>query len=310
MILLALAAAIPGVFWDGAPDTAPALRDAGVQRIFVSAAQAAAWKGIPGLEVATADLAKATKLRTPAVNYRYDQASASRAPWLDSNGWRFLRLPQARFYYDAAGPGAALAAAEAFAWRADALVKTDAPGLAPLAQMLAFARGLETPAGLQPVADFGFIDDGAAITGEVMNLLVRDNLLFRLVRAPDPTLKLTVKIGDKAYPIDKAKNPGVMAHLIRADLNDDRRSLRIYGTAVVVARLEAAPERLRVHVLNYDTARKVEGLRVRVPGEFPKHHVAAAGSPDAGLIDYAAGSGATEFTLPELKTYAVIDLMK
>ena len=51
-----------------------------------------------------ADLQQATKLVTPAVNYRYEQASASRVPWLDCNGWRFLRLPQARFYYDAGGP--------------------------------------------------------------------------------------------------------------------------------------------------------------------------------------------------------------
>jgi hypothetical protein len=176
--------------------------------------------------------------------------------------------------------------------------------------MLAFAGGLES-AVMQPVADFGLIDDGTSITGEVMNLLVRNNLLFRLVRAPTSNLKLTVQLGTKKYPLEEAKNPAVMSQIVRADLTDDRRSLRIFGTAVVVGRLESAPGRLRVHLINYDAARRaVSGLRVRVLGEFPKHRVAAAGSPDAALIDFDAQAGATEFTLPELKTYAVIDLLK
>ena len=45
-------------------------------------------------------------------------------------------------------------------------------------------------------------------SGEVMNLLVRNNLLFRLVPAPDQRLKLNVKLGSKEYPLEDAKNPG------------------------------------------------------------------------------------------------------
>jgi hypothetical protein len=184
--------------------------------------------------------------------------------------------------------------------------------LKPLARMLDLARGLEgAAAGMQPVADFGFIDDGTPVAGEVMNLLLRENLLFRIVRAPDATLKLTVRLGTEKYPLDQAKNPAAMAQIVRGDLTDDNRSLRIYGTAVVVGHLTTAAGRARLHLINYDAAaRKVSGLRVRVLGEFPRHKLAAASSPGVALLDYAVVSGATEFTLPELKSYAVIDLFR
>jgi hypothetical protein len=144
-----------------------------------------------------------------------------------------------------------------------------------------------------------------------MNLLVRNNLLFRPLRAPSANFKLTVQLGTKKYPLEQAKNPSMMTQIIRADLTDDKRSLRIYGTAVVVGRLETAPGRLRVHLINYDGVRRsVSGLRVRVLGQFTNHRLAVAGSPDAALMDFDAQAGGTEFTLPELKTYAVIDLLK
>ena len=309
-MLLLLAAALPGLFWEGAADTAPALREAGIDHISVAPAQAAAWKGVAGISVDVADLRQAVKLMAPRVNYRMDQATASRAPWLDANGWRFLRTPQARFYYDVTGPQAALAAAEAFAYGAGAIVKTDAAGLQPLARMLAFLKGIET-VDLPAVADFGFIDDGTSVSGEVMNLLVRDNLLFTPLSAPDPALQLTVKLGAKEYPLEQARNPGAMAHIIRANLTDERRSLRIYGTAVAVGRLTASGGRMRLHLINYDGAsRTVSGMRVRVAGQYPKHRLAAAGSPGEALLDYEALPDGTEFTLPELKTYAVIDLFR
>jgi hypothetical protein len=310
MMLVALAAVLPGIFWDGAPNTAPALREAGVRRIFVAPSKAAEWKGIDGITVTAADLTEYVKLKMPAVNYRFEQASASRVPWVDSNGWQFLRSPQGHFYYDAPGGNAVLAAAEAFAWHANALVKTDADGRKPLADMLAFVGRLADDTDWRPVSDFGFVDDGAAAAGEVMNLLVRGNLLFRVVPAPDPMLKLTVQLGTKSYPLERARNPAAMAQMIRADLTDENRSLRIYGSAVVVGRLESASGRMRVHLLNYDGARKVNGLRVRVLGEFARGRVSAAGSPDSKLLDYSTRDGATEFTLPELRTYTLIDLSR
>ena len=309
-MLLLLAAALPGLFWEGPPDTAAALRDAGIRQILVPAARLDAWKSVPDISVKAGDPQGAVKLLAPTVNYRMDQASASRAPWLDANGWKFLRQPQGRFYYDVPGKQAAIAAAEAFCYGADAMIRTDAEGLKALGQMLDFLRGV----GGEPmpaVADIGFIDDGSAVAGEVMNLMVRNNLLFRIVSAPDRSLKLNVRLGSKEYPLEDAKNPSKMAHEIRANLTDDKRSVRIYGSTVVVARLTATGGRARLQLLNYGGAsRNVDGIRVRVQGRYPKHQFAAAGTPGAELVDYTADVDATEFTLSELKTYAVIDLSR
>ncbi len=309
-MMLLWAAALPVLFWGGAPDTAPALRDAGISHIAVPAARAESWKAVSGMTVDTADPQKAVKMEAPSVQYRIDQASASRAPWLDSNGWQFLRKPQSVFYYDVKGAGAALAAAEAFSFGATALVGADAAGLKPFAQMLDFLRGVGAEA-MPPVADIGFIDDGSDVSGEVMNLMLRHNLLFRIVSAPDSKLKLNVRIGSKDYPAADAQDPGAMAQVIRGNLTDEKRSLRIYGSPVVIGRLTGSNGHVRVQLLNYSGAsRVVAGVRVRVLGSYPKHQLAAAGSPGEQLLDYTVEPDATEFTLPDLKTFAVIDLSR
>jgi len=116
--MLFLAAALPLLFWDAGPSAAPALRDAHVERIAVPAAQADAWKGVAGISVQPASTDGLIKLAVPLVEYRPDQATASRAPWIQSNGWQLLRRPTGRFYYDAPGQAAGLAAAEAFSYGA------------------------------------------------------------------------------------------------------------------------------------------------------------------------------------------------
>jgi hypothetical protein len=308
--MLLLLAALPALFWDGAADTAQALRDAGIHQILVPAARLASWKSVPEITAEAADPQGTLKLLPPMVNYRIDEASATRAPWLVANGWRFIRRPQGRFYYDVTGKQAALAAAEAFCYGANAMIRTDAAGLKPLAEMLGFLRTI-TGEPLPPVADIGYIDDGTAASGEVMNLLVRDNLLFRLVPAPDRRLKVNVKLGTKEYPLEDAKNPGTVAHAVRFNLTDEKRSLRIYGSQVVVARLTASDGHARLHLLNYAGAnRKVDAIRVRVLGQYPKHQLSLADGAGVELLDYSVEPDATEFTLPELKTYAVIDLSR
>jgi hypothetical protein len=47
-----------------------------------------------------------------------------------------------------------------------------------------------------------------------------------------------------------------------------------------------------------------------VLGQYPRHRLSAAGSPQEELLDYTTDAEATEFTLPELKTYAIIDLSR
>ena len=308
--MLLLLAALPSLFWDGTPDTAPALRDAGIQQILVPAARLASWKGVADITAEGTDPQSAVKVIPPTVNYRMNEASATNAPWIMANGWRFIRRPDGRFYYDVAGRQAAIAAAEAFCYGVNAMIRTDAAGLQPLAGMLGFLRNI-TGEPLPPVADIGYIDDGTGISGEVMNLMVRDNLLFQLVASPDPRLKLNVKLGTKEYPLDQARNPGTMAHEVRANLTDAKRSVRIYGSQVVVARLTAAGGRARLHLLNYAGAnRKVDAVRVRVLGEYSKHHLWLADGAGVELMDFSVEAGATEFTLPELKTYAVVDLSR
>lgn len=295
-MLLLLAAAAPTLFWDGGPEIAPALKDAGITRIAVPSARAEPWKSVSGIKADPVDLQGAVKLPTPQVNYRVDQASATRVPWLDSNGWRFLRQSATRFYYDVPGKAAALAAAEAFAFGVEALIGADADGIKPLGEMLGHLARLPDFEGT-PVADFGVIDDGSPAAGEAMNLLVRNNLLFKLVSAPDPRLNLTVRLDAKDA------DPRMVVQKIRTDLTDEKRSVRIYGSSVVIARLTSAPSGVRIHLLNYASAtRPVQSIRVRVLGRYPKH--------GAELLDYTVDSIATEFTVPELKIYSAIDLKR
>ena len=152
--MLLLLAALPALFWDGAADTAPALRDAGIKQILVPAARLASWKSVGGIAAEAADPQSAVKVLPPTVNYRMNVAAATSSPWIVANGWRFIRRPVGRFYYDVTGKQAALAAAEAFCYGANAMIRTDAAGLKPLAEMLDFLRTI-TGEPLPPVADIG-----------------------------------------------------------------------------------------------------------------------------------------------------------
>ena len=222
-----------------------------------------------------------------------------------------MRQPTARFAYDVEGNTAALAAAEAFCYGAVAIVQTDSSGLKPLAEMLTFLKTLDSREG-PAVADVGFIDNGSATDAEVMNLLVRDNLLFRIVHSPSPDVKLTVQVGSKEFPAQEAKNPDLFAHKVRATLKDARRSIRLYGTSLVVARVTGNPGKIRVHLLNYGAGHgtRVGAFRVRVLGRYSKATLHSFDGPKDTVADYSLESDATEFTVPELKTYAVVDLTR
>jgi hypothetical protein len=306
--LVLLAAALPWLYWDQGGESAERLKSAGIARVAVPRANEAAWKALSGFEVRTADPSAAEKLAVPGVQYRANQASATRSPWIDTNGWQFARRPKGTFYYDAPGMAAGVAAAEAFLYRADALVHTDTAGLGPLGQMLGFLRGLRVEE-LPAVADIGFIDDGSAEAGEAMNLMGRKNLLYRVVERPDPKLKVNIRFGSGKYTKAEAQDPVEVAQRIRYELTDERRSLRIFGSEVALARLFSDGRRARVEVVNYAAAsRALNGIRVRVLGRYAKHSVEAAGSAGVALADYTVTRDATEFTLPELKSFAAVAL--
>ncbi len=263
---------------------------------------------IPTLATGDADLKNAVKLDPPGVQWRINEASATMSPWIDANGWKILRHPEASYYYDVPARAAALATAEAFVYGANARVRTDAKGAIEFNQMVEFLRAIPELS-LPPAANIGVIDDGSDETGELMNLLSRRNLLYRLVSAPDPNLKLNVRIGSEAYPQSEAADPAFLAQKIRGQLGDENRSLRLFGSEIVIGRMLEGGGRARVHLLNF-ASRKVFGLRVRVLGEYRNQKLFVSARPDAALRDVTVQGGATEFTLPDLVTYAVIDLTR
>jgi hypothetical protein len=308
MTLLWLAALLPWLFWDQGPETAAQLKEAGITRIAVPAPLESAWKKQAGFTVKAADPGNAVELGAPGVQYFVDEASATRAPWVDAYGWRILREPDSLFYYNAPGLGAALSAAEAYMHGAEAIVQTDARGLKPLGEMLRFLARLKTME-MRAVANINFVDDGSAEAGEAMKMMMRRNLLIQVAQQEDARLDMNVRFGSEKYPVETATDPSEFAQKIRYELTDDRRALRIYGSDVVLGRLNGDGHRLRIHLLNYTAAsRPVNGIRVRVKGEYSKYEAQAAGVESASVLDFESADGFTEFTLPELISYAVIDL--
>jgi hypothetical protein len=307
-LLLLILASGPCVYWPQGIDSRPALEAAGVKKICVAPEQVDVWKAA-GFSVTAAsapDLSSREELPPPGVAPRAGVASPTRAPWIVANGWHIERNPQAKFVYAVPAGKAALAAAEAFAYGADAVLKIEPADLPNAGAMLTFLDSVP-PANLPAVADFAVVDDGSPVTAEVMNLLSRRNLLFKIVKEPDSRLPINVRVGSPEYSKEEAADPSTFAQKIRGQLTDDRRSLRLYGSEVVIARLTSDGTRARVHLINY-SGREIDGLRVRVKGSYKSGDAYIAGSGKVALVDQSAADGATEFSLPKFLTYAVIDL--
>jgi hypothetical protein len=298
----------PCVYWTQALESRPTLEAAAVKRICVAPDQVEPWRaaGFSAVPVTEAEVASREALPVPGVTARAGLASPTRSPWVVASGWRVTRNPGAKFVYSVPAGKAALAAAEAFAYGADAVLKIDPADLANVGTMLAFLDGLPA-VDLPPVADLAVVDDGSAVTGEVMNLLSRRNLLFQVVPAPSARFRINITIGSPEYPRAEAADPSAFAQKIRSQLTDEQRSLRVYGSEVVIGRLTADAGRARLHLLNYG-GRQIEGLRIRVRGSYRSGEAYVAGAGPVKLEDQVVADGATEFSLPRIATYAVIDL--
>jgi hypothetical protein len=159
------------------------------------------------------------------------------------------------------------------------------------------------------VADLTVVDDGSAVTGEVMNLLARRNLLYEVVTAPSPRFQINIVVGSAQYSRQEAADPSAFALRIRRELTDDGRTLRVFGSEVVLCRLRGDERRLRLHLVNYG-GRDIEGLRVRVKGSYSNGVAHVAGAGRLGLQDLVRESGSTEFSVPRLTTYAAVDLRR
>jgi hypothetical protein len=306
--LVLLALSLPCVYWTGGIESRAALEAAGIKQICVAPDRADSWRaaGFTVTPLTDADLASRERLPAPGITPRRGIASPTRAPWIEANGWRFTRHPAKKYVYDVPAGKAALAAAEAFAYGADAVLKIDPTDVESLGRMLAFLSTLSA-ADLPAVSDLAVVDDGSAITGEVMNLLARRNLLFRVVQAPSSRFPINIKIGTPEYPREEAADPSAFAQKIRRQLTDERRAFRVYGSEVVICRLTADAGRARLHLINYG-GREIEGLRIRVRGTYSDGEVHVAGAGRLALEDRVVSGGATEFTIPRIATYAVVDL--
>jgi hypothetical protein len=301
MPLAFLAVLLPTLFWDRPVDTADTLRKAGIERLYVPAGQEQAWRK-RGFAASPFDRARAVQAVAPSVEYRMDVASATRVPWLDANGWRFDREPARAFFYDAPAGSAALAAAEAFAYGAEAAIRAAPEDLAPLAGMLHFLGEIDQPR-LPVMANIGVLDDGSDTMAEALNLLARHNLLFHVV----PAAGLKYDLNIRQVPANA--DPYEFAMQVRRDLTDEKRLLRIYGSNLVLARLTGDAAQSRLHLLNYGKG-TVKGLRVRVLGSYKNGRLSAFEHPGIALEDYSVEDAATEFTIPEMGPYAVVDLRR
>jgi len=304
----AILAVLPCVYWTQPIDTRAALEAAGITRLCVAPEQVAAWKaaGFTATPIAVEDLAMRDALVAPGVAPRPGVASPTRSPWINANGWRFIRKPQGKYAYDVPAGKAALAAAEAFAYGADAVLKIDPADIGAAGAMLRFLSSLDT-IDLPVIADIAVIDDGTPITGEVMNLLSRRNLLFQVVPKATPEWRIAIAVGSSQYPAEEAANPSAFAQKIRRELGDERRALRVYGSEVVLCRVTGDRTRARLHLLNYG-GRDIEGLRIKLRGTYASGTATVFGAGRLPLDELVAGDGATEFSVPRLTAYAVIDL--
>lgn len=306
-----VAFASPCLYWTGpATDTAPALKSAGISRICVPPDQAESWRaaGIEPVPTTDADLAARELLPVPGIASRVDLVSSTRSPWVDANGWRFVRKPDGRFLYELPAGRGALAAAEASLFDADVVLKIDPADLPAVAEILSFASQIP-PSSLPAIGDLAVVDDGTPEAGEVMNLLARRNLLYAPIakRSSASAGAITVALGTKKYPRKAAANPSEFALRIRRELTDDRRTLRVYGSEVVLARLTGDSAHRRLQLVNYG-GREVDALRIRLKGAWRVENLRVAGKPDAAPQDVAVTDGATEFSISELGVVAVIDL--
>jgi hypothetical protein len=306
-VLLALAV-LPCLYWTEGIESAAILQSAGIERLCIPPPNVEAWRkaGFTVEPLGDKELAAREALPAPGIRARAGRASATRSPWVDANGWRLRRQPEAQYRYRLPAGTAPLAVAEAFVYGADAVLEVDPADLPRLGETLSFLRRLPVRE-LPDVADLAVVEDGTPLLGEVLNLLTRRNLLFRLVAEPSPQFRINVKLGTPEYPAREAADPHAFALKLRRQVGDEGRALHLFGSEVVIARLTGDGTRARLHLLNY-SGREQAGLRIRLHGSYPEGVALVAGKGRIALEDRVVADGATEFTLPWLGPYGVVDL--
>jgi hypothetical protein len=282
-----------------------------------SAASSLVAQGLAAAAPAGADAASYQEIPSPGVRYLPNVARATNVAWIDSNGWRFARGMRRVSYANVPAGSAPLAAAEAFVFNVDAIINPHPKDLEDLGKMLRFLKAHEQ-APLPEMVNIGVVDSPSPLFNEVLNLLTRRNLLYKVVPAPDRTLDLNVQLGTPEFPAEAAANPYEFAARVRAKLGDDKRLVRLYGTSTVIARLTGDKSRVRLYLLSFGSRRQqqdagaragVEAIRVRVQGRYQPVKLAAYGAnPDAKVSDLRHPGTTTEFWVPDFNVCAIIDL--
>lgn len=280
-------------------------------RVYVS--PAAASLVTDGLALAApADASAFTDVPAPSLQNAPNTsgfAQVTLAPWVESNGWRFQRGLSKANYKTLPRGSAGLAAAEAFAFNVDAILNPDAADVQELGNVLRFLKPRLAPA-LPALANVGVDDDGSTAMGEVLNMLTRRNLLYRIVTRPERDLNLTVQLGTRDFPKEAATNPSDFAARVREKLGDDNRLVRVYGTTTVIARLTGDATRARLVLLSYSRNRVQQDLRVRLLGKWRSPSLSAYGADGAKLVDVEQLDKAMEFGVATFNTIAIVDLSR
>lgn len=324
----------PRIYWTGGPETMDAVKKAGLIELAVPAAELDAWKrsGFKATGIDPTELKGRRPLAIPKLAGRGNVASATRRPWIDANGWLFTHHPNGHFIYNDLPAGkAGLAAAEAYAYGTDTLISLT---VANRSNPAAIAAGVEDLKGAtkmleilrrlpmrtrSPIADFTVVDNKSPLIDEVLNLLTRRNLLYRIVPTPVKDYAINIRLGSTEYPDSDAADPSAFAQLIRRRIGDENRSLRIYGSEVIIGHLTGDRDRARLHLLNY-SGREAHGLRIRLRGNYRIGKLHSFGLDRGAMADSSKLSklskledemvegGVYEFTIPDAGYYTIVDL--
>jgi hypothetical protein len=236
-----------------------------------------------------------TKVSPPGIRYRMNMAMATSAPWVDSNMWRYRRDPEKSYVCDVKQKSVVVAMAEGFSLDVRVALEI-APGQQKdYDSMLAFLKGL--PDGPKTRwTNFTVTDDRSAPAGELMNLLSRRNLMYRIASNGDYALN------------SRISNPYEYVQEMREKLGDEKRVIRIFGSELTLVELTRDGNRVRLQLLNYGS-RPVEDLRIRIKGHYKAGAIQAYvyRSTSPRLEEFTYDGKFTEFTLDALPTYAVLD---
>ena len=164
------------------------------------------------------------------------------------------------------------------------------------------------PVDLPPVADLAVVDDGSPITGEVMNLLARRNLLFQVVQTPSTQFPITIAVGSGR--VSARPTPPIRARSRRRSAVNSPTSVARCGSTAARSSSAGSPAMPPGSDCSSSTtaAATSKGCASVCAAPIVPAPRASPAPAASRFADHVVADGATEFSLPRLTTYAVIDL--